>query len=67
MRPAILRELRISCGLSQADLAAAAEVPRWRISLWEASGSLPPVDACRRIAAIFDRSVNSIFGPTVTM
>ena len=53
---------RLRRGLTQADLARAAQISRQALFQIEAGGALPRVDTALRIARILDRDVESLFG-----
>ncbi|MGD9697215.1 MAG: helix-turn-helix domain-containing protein [Thermoleophilia bacterium] len=57
-----LRRARGAAGLTQAQLAARAEVSRQAVGAVEAGRHLPAVDAALRIAAALGTSVEELFG-----
>ncbi|PID05252.1 MULTISPECIES: helix-turn-helix transcriptional regulator [unclassified Sporosarcina] len=56
-----LRELRARDGLNQTELAKRAKVSRQTISLIEREEFVPSLLIAKRIAHIFDETIESIF------
>jgi DNA-binding XRE family transcriptional regulator len=59
----VLRSLRKSSGLTQAELAARAGVSRQLVGAVEAGRHLPRVDAAVALAAVLGVEVSAVFGP----
>lgn len=67
MRPAlqtkdVLRALRKSRGLSQAQLAQQLYLTRQAVSRWETGETLPGPDMLLQLSRLFDVSVNTLLG-----
>jgi DNA-binding XRE family transcriptional regulator len=58
-----LRERRIECGLTQAELASRAGVSRQLVAAVEAGHNAPAVDAALRLARALATSVEELFAP----
>lgn len=58
-----LREYRLKCGLTQAELAARAGVSRQLVAAVEAGQNAPAVDAALRLAAAVGGNVEQLFSP----
>ena len=59
-----LRERRIECGLTQAELAARAGVSRQLVAAVEAGHNTPAVDAALGLARALTTSVEELFADT---
>lgn len=58
-----IRELRVARGLTQAQLAARAEVSRQLVGAVEAGRHLPRVDAAAALARVLDTTVEALLAP----
>lgn len=58
-----IRIRRIYSGMSQKQLADAAQIALSSVSAYENGGTLPPVDAAYRIASALGVSLNDMFVP----
>jgi transcriptional regulator with XRE-family HTH domain len=58
-----IRIRRIYSGMSQKQLAEAAQIALSSVSVYENGGNLPPVDAAYRIASALGVSLNDMFVP----
>ena len=56
-----LREARLSQGLTQEDLAAAAGVGRTNVTNYESGGTLPSLEAALIIAEVLGRRVEHLW------
>jgi molybdopterin-binding protein len=59
----ILRERRLQCGLTQAELATRAGVSRQLVAAVEAGQNAPAVDAALRLATALRATVEQLFSP----
>lgn len=64
-----IKELRIATGLRQGDLAQTLNVTQAAVSAWELGRREPDLETLRRIAEIFNCSIDELLGndkaPTV--
>lgn len=58
-----IRIRRIYSGMSQKQLADAAQIALSSVSVYENGGTLPPVDVAYRIASALEVSLNDMFVP----
>jgi DNA-binding XRE family transcriptional regulator len=63
VRPSRLRERRLECGLTQAELAARAGVSRQLVAAVEAGQNAPAVDAALGLARALATTVENLFAP----
>lgn len=60
---ATLRERRLACGLTQAELGRRAGVSRQLVAAAESGGNVPAVDAALALARALGSSVEALFAP----
>ena len=60
-----IREHREAAGMSQTKLAGTCFVSRQTLSNWERNKTLPDIESLRRMAAIFETTVDALIGDDV--